>query len=164
MREPQPQKLKPRPCHAPSHASWLRGVYSNFNEHRENTERQSLYYDSGDIVAQRLALVRRGKSLHIYAWTRHSSGTIYVEKKKKERKKKKRKKKKRKIYVAFRDPGQLEAWSLCCEWSDWRFLFHEKQPWIRCKYMTYMTIMELSGAREGEFPTPSSPKMTTHWW
>jgi len=25
-----PPKLKPRPCHAPNHASWLRGVYSNF--------------------------------------------------------------------------------------------------------------------------------------
>ena len=87
MHEPKPQKLKPRPCHAPNHASWLRGVYSNFNEHRENTERLRVCTtDSGDIVAQRLAFVRRGESLHIYAWTKHSSGTIYV---------------------AFRDPGQI---------------------------------------------------------
>ena len=39
VREPQPQKWKPLPCHAPNHASWLCGIYSNFNEHRENTER-----------------------------------------------------------------------------------------------------------------------------
>ena len=34
-----PPKLKPCPFHAPNRASLLRRVYSNFNEHKENTER-----------------------------------------------------------------------------------------------------------------------------
>ena len=53
--------------------------YAEFTQTLMNTERTlSLYYDSGDIVAQRLALVRQGELLHIYAWTKHSSRTIYV--------------------------------------------------------------------------------------
>ena len=43
--------------------------YAEFTQTLMNTDKtNSLYYDSGEIVAQRLALVRRGESL-VYIYT-----------------------------------------------------------------------------------------------
>jgi len=49
------------------HLDYAEFTITLMNTEREHRKTKSLYYDSGDIIAQRLALVRRGESLHIYA-------------------------------------------------------------------------------------------------
>jgi len=82
-----PPKLKPCPCHAPNHASWLCGVYSNFNEHRENTRKtKSVLQFRWHRCSVASVGVPRRVATYVYAWTKHSSGTIYI---------------------VFRDPGKI---------------------------------------------------------
>ena len=67
---------------------WLCGVYSNFNEHERTQKDYESELRFSEAVVAFLHLVKsstqwercaeESRYVYIYAWTKHSSGTIYV--------------------------------------------------------------------------------------